>query len=211
MQGKTLMKLSTSTLIAGLLAATLGSAAIVPAAAQDASAQTRPGDQRQELMLRHHAGKGGMMRHHGGARGDARGHGGLLMLACSERGADRLEHMLLSLSQRLDPTADQQPLFEDFRAAALTAQTGFADRCAELRPEDGFAGAPDLVKRLEAGIAIGEARLAAMNEVLPALETFYGSLTDQQKALLEPRRGSRDGRHGMRAAPPVPAAPAIEG
>ena len=209
------MKLWTSTLLAGLLAATLGSAAAVPAAAQDATAQQRPGEQRQEQMQRYHHGKDGMMRHHRGTRGDARGHSGLLLLACSERGADRLEQRLLSLSERLDPTAEQQPLFEDFRAAALTAQTGFADRCAELRPADGTGGAADLVERLKTGIAIGEARLTAMNEVLPALEAFYGSLTAEQQALLAPRRGGRDGRHGMRSAPQVsttaPAAPTIDG
>lgn len=208
------MRLLTSTLVAGLFAVTLGGAAVIPAAAQDASAKARPGEQRQELMLRQHPGKGGMMRHHRGARGGPQGHGGLLMLACSEQGADRLEHMLLSLSQRVDPTAEQQPLFEDFRTAALTAQTSFADRCVELRPQDGTADVPDLMARLETGIAIGEARLAAMNEVLPALDAFYGSLTDAQKALLEPRRGMRDGRRGMRAAPPMPTtgpeAPAAE-
>jgi hypothetical protein len=142
--------------------------------------------------------------------------GGLLALACSADGADRLEHMLLSLSQRLDPTAEQQPLFEDFRNAALTAQTGFADSCAELNPEDDTAAAtPDLVERLRQHIGVGEARLTAMNEVLPALEAFYGSLTDEQKALLEPRHGKRGGRHGMRIERPVspaaPEAPELEG
>jgi Spy/CpxP family protein refolding chaperone len=196
-----LMKRSTSILLAGLMATTLGAA--VPAVAQDAPAEPRPGDQRLELMLRHHG--GGLMRHH---RGAGRGHGGALMLACSERGADRLEHMLLSLSQRLDPAPEQQPLFEAFSAAARAAQSSFADSCARLRPQGGSA-APDLVERLETGIAIGEARLAAMHEVLPALEAFYGSLTDEQKAQLEP---AGRGRHGMHRRPAVmfgaPAAPA---
>lgn len=208
---------------AALIAAMLGTAAVAPAAfAQDQVPQAGAGEVRHQMFLRHHGGKhrfGPQLHIQRGSSGIERPMmrrgGGLLMLACSGRGADRLEHLLLSLSQRLDPTPEQQPLFDDFRAAALTAQTGFAESCAELRPQGETAAAPDLVERFETGIAIGEARLAAMNEVLPALEALYGGLTDEQKALLEPGHGMRGNRHGMRSTPPMPpaapAAPELEG
>jgi hypothetical protein len=208
---------------AAVVAAMLGTAAMAPAAfAQDQGPQAGPGE-RHQMFLRHHGGNhrfGPQMHMQRGGPGMERSMmrgGGLLALACSADGADRLEHMLLSLSQRLDPTADQQSLFEDFRTAALTAQTGFADSCAELSPEDDTAAAasPDLVERLRRHIGVGEARLTAMNEVLPALEAFYGSLTDEQKALLEPGHGKRGERHGMRIERPVspaaPEAPELEG
>lgn len=210
------MKLTASA-SAALVAATLGLAAMTPAAfAQDQRPQAGPGEIRHEMFRRHHGGEhrfGPQLHVQRGGRGAG---GGLLALACSERGADRLEHMLLSLSQRLDPTAEQQQLFDDFRAAALTAQTSFADSCAELRPDDGdAAAATDLVERLRQRIAVDDARLTAMNEVLPALEALYAGLTDEQKALLEPGHGKRGGRHGMRTEPPappaMPEAPELEG
>lgn len=200
-----------ATASAALIAATLGSAAVTPAAfARDQD--PRSGESRHQMFLRHdgddrrlgpqlHIRRDGPGVHYG-----MKHRGGLLALVCSERGAERLEHQLLSLSHRLDPTPEQQPLFEDFRTAALTAQTGFADSCAERRPQDDTAVAPDLVERLRQRIGIGEARTAAMNEVLPALEAFYDSLSDEQKALLEPRRDRRGDRRGMRNAPPAPPA-----
>lgn len=210
-----------ATASAALLAATLGSAAVTPAAfSQDQHPQSR--DAGHELFLRHHGEarrfgpqlhirRGGLGMHHVMKH---RG-GDLLALACSERGAEWLEHRLLSLSHRLDPTPEQQPLFKDFRTAALTAQTRFADRCAELRPQEDSAAAPDLVERLRRHIGVGEARTAAMNEVLPALEAFHGSLSDEQRALLDSHQGRRGGRHGMRSdlppSPAAPQAPALDG
>lgn len=144
--------------------------------------------------------KDGREMHFRGGPDDARGfmvrvrgrdgmRGGVLALVCSPRGADRLEHMLLSIEQRTEPTAEQAPLFEAFRTTALTAQTSFADSCAELRPATAEAReALDLVDRLQARMDIQSAHLEAMTSVLPVFEAFYDSLSDEQKAALEPRR-----------------------
>ena len=51
-----------------------------------------------------------------------------------------------------------------------------------------------MLERLKSGLKLDEARLTAMNAVLPDLEAFYSSLTDEQKASLSPRRDDRFGR-----------------
>lgn len=195
------MKRSTMTL-AALLVATIATGAAAPAFAQTAAPGPAAGERPRELQLR---GPGGetqfaMRRDHGqrdGMRMRMRqGGGGVLALVCSENGADRLEHMLLNMKQRTDPTAEQQPLFDDFQAAALIAQTDFADSCATARPAADAAEDMDIVDRLRAGLEVQQAHLDAMNAVLPKFETFFDSLSDEQKAQLTPRRG--DGKRGDR-------------
>jgi hypothetical protein len=118
------------------------------------------------------------------------GMGGAFSLAdvtCAPRAAERLETRLDRVTDRLDLTDEQQKLFEEFRASALTAQTGFADTCATMTPASADAGT-DLIQRLEQRLKFDEARLEAMTELLPPLKSFYESLTDEQKADLMPGR-----------------------
>ncbi|MDP1729670.1 MAG: Spy/CpxP family protein refolding chaperone [Devosia sp.] len=176
------MKLTTST-SAALIVAALGLAVMTPAAiAQDQGPRAGPGGApRHEHGFRAHNQDG-----HGQADMRRGMHGGVLELVCSPRGAERLEHMFVAISHRVEPTAEQSPLFDALKTAALTAQTGFADTCATVPPEaGGTAGRPDLVERLETRIKVDEARIAALSNVLPSLEAFYGSLSDEQKQKLE--------------------------
>lgn len=113
---------------------------------------------------------------------------GILGLVCSDKGAEALEIAFVRLSHRLDLTAEQQPLFDAFKAKALTTQTSFADDCQNAMPDRTAETRPDLLERLKAGLAVDEARLTAMNAILPDFEAFYGSLTDAQKADLMPAR-----------------------
>jgi hypothetical protein len=173
--------MTTMTIAALAVAIATGTAA--PALAQD----TGPAENSREMHFRASpdGARGFMMRQ----RGRDRMGGGVLALVCSPQGADRLEHMLLAIEQRTDPTAEQAPLFDAFRTAALTAQTSFADSCAEIRPATAEAGAErDLVDRLQARLDTQQAHLAAMTSVLPVFEAFYDSLSDAQKQALEPRR-----------------------
>ena len=59
-------------------------------------------------------------------------------------------------------------------------------------PDAAPAAAPNLLTRLQSGLKVQEARVAAMSAVLPQFEAFYNSLSDEQKAKLEPR--GREGR-----------------
>jgi hypothetical protein len=187
-----------ATILAALVAG-LGLAALSPAFAaggpqhqrhaQDHRPDQRPDhrqspDQRQGRMLDFQRSGGGAFR--------------LAEVTCSPRAAERLEIRLDRMSARLALTDEQEPLFQDFRTAALTAQTSFADECATLRPSRGAT--TDLVERLEQRLKFDEARLAASSELIPQFATFYESLTEAQKADLMPTRQhqgmNRPGQHG---------------
>jgi len=123
----------------------------------------------------------------------------MLALACSDKGPAALDKMFDRTDKRLDLSTDQQKLFEAFKAKALTAETDFSDACQAARPDRSAEKRPDLLTRMKAGLAIDQARLTAMNSVLPEFEAFYNSLTDQQKHDLLPRHGGMGpgGRGGM--------------
>lgn len=184
------------------LVTTLAFGLALPAVAQDAAPNAAQGALNGP---RHFAPDRGAMPNRGIAPG------GLLMLACSDRGAEALEIGLVRLSYRLDLTADQQKLFDTLRTRALTTQTSFADTCKASRPAADNGAKPDALARMKAGLAIEQARLSALNDVLPDFEAFFNSLSDQQKARLLPHHGmGRMGQHGGmgrnadRNAPGVP-------
>jgi hypothetical protein len=207
--------MKSSQAIAALVATTLALGGALPVSAQDATTPAamywwNNGPRHMQMMAPGHE-----MRPGRGMMGPA----GLLRLACSDRGAEALEIALVRLSHRLDLTAEQKPLFDSFRTAALTTQTSFADTCKANRP-DRSSGRPDLLARLKSRLAIDQARLTALNTVLPDFEALYNSLSDQQKQALLPRRGmgmgmwrwhhgGEDGGPANGSASRPPVAPAV--
>lgn len=195
------MKSTTTMTLAALVAAALAIGAAAPALAQVQPPNSSP----TEMADRGHE-RGGRQEGRRGMQHRGNMGGGFIALVCSENGDDRLEHMLLSVEQRTNPTAEQQGLYDAFKAAAVSAQADFSATCAAARPADPEATEGDLVDRLTAGHEVASARLAAMETVLPAFEAFFDSLTDEQKQALEPGRddkrhrgpGSDDQRNGPR-------------
>lgn len=232
------MTFLTKTALAALMTGALGlpmlpATALAQATTAPQSAQGQKQDQGrhfrqggQNLHFRLQVPKARMMR------AAARGHGGLLTLVCSPNGAEQLEISLVRMAHRLTLTPEQQPLFDDLRTTALTAQTNFADTCAAARPAKAAstpaapstapaapsapvaatATRPTLVEALKTRIALDTARIEALNTVLPKLETLYAALTDTQKGAIETRqRGDRWQKGQARPAPapvPAPAQPA---
>jgi hypothetical protein len=131
-----------------------------------------------------------------GMRGPGMRGAGLLALACSDKGAGALDKMFDRTDKRLELSADQQKLFDAFKTKALTAETTFADACQAAKPDRSAEQKPDLLTRMKSGLAVDQARLTAMNDVLPEFEALYNSLSDQQKAQLQPRHGGM-GKGGM--------------
>lgn len=145
----------------------------------------------------------------GGPMMGGRGGAQFLAVGCGPNAAERIETGLVKLGYRVDATAEQKTLLDAVKTAALTAQSDLATTCAEIMPAPMAATAapdaapapdaataadrPNLLERLQAGVKMQEAQLAAMTDVLPAFEAFYNSLTDEQKSALEPH-GRRDGR-----------------
>jgi len=150
----------------------------------------------------------------GGQRGDhgprddrGGGPGGIAGLICSADGATQLETRLGDLATALKLTATQQPLFDAYKTAALSAQTSFADACptppAQPTADAQPATPPDAVTMLKDRVAHETAELDALNAVLPSFEALYNSLDDTQKAafmqLVGPHHGPHDDRGGDRA------------
>jgi hypothetical protein len=189
-----------ATVLAALVAALGLGAAMSPASAAGFQQHQRPGDGNRAptLEFRRDA-AGGAFR--------------FAALSCAPNAADRLEHRLDRVANRLDLSTSQQKLFEDFRTSALTAQTSFADQCDDLRSAriaDKSADKserPDLIQRLEQRLKFDEARLAAMTELLPQFKAFYQSLSAEQKQALMPRQVFRQGLEGKRGGPGFPRPP----
>lgn len=97
--------------------------------------------------------------------------------------------------QRIDdivkPTADQQAAYEALKAASSSAAAGLDASCPSTMPET-------IEGRLDAVVTRLQALENAVSAVKPSLETFYASLSDEQKA-----RFNVIGSMNMAAAPPV--------
>ena len=129
----------------------------------------------------------------GDRKGDHRGgRGGIAGLICSADGATQLEGTLTDLGTTLKLTATQQPLFDAYKTAALTAQTSFADACPQPQAM-ATQQAPDALTMLEHRVVRQTAELDALNAVLPSFEALYTSLDDTQKAALMPMFGPHHG------------------
>lgn len=185
------MKTISTAALAALLATSIGLSATLPATAQDApAAQAQPGDQAPSAERGFRPG-GPAMRN---------GPGNLLNL---ERGAEAVEIALVRVSHRIELTTEQQALFDSLKSDALEAAATFEAATADLRPTRPAAGEaaqrPEPTQMLENGIAMGRAQLAALESVQPAFTAFFDSLTDEQKASLEPQRpGERGPSFGHR-------------
>ena len=184
------MNNSTRFLFGTVFAGIMGLTALVPSvyaqdlgAPKDAPPIAQPDD------------KGGL-RPDGGPRGERPGErGGIAGMICSTDGATQLETRLADIATKLALTAEQQPLFDAYRTAALTAQTSFAESCAKLQPAATATPAtpPDALTVLKDRQARQTAELDALNAVLPSFEALYNSLTDAQKAVLQPLVGPHHG------------------
>jgi hypothetical protein len=183
------MKYITSSAAIVALTAALGVVSIAPSFAQSAptaQGQFRHGDRHQQF---------------------SRSGGALLgNLLDFRRGAEGIEVALVRLSHRITLSAEQQPLFDSFKTAAIAAATEFATARAELRPDATTTTAPSLSERLDNQIALQQAQLKTLETLQPSAKAFFDSLTPEQLTQLRPDRadhadrndrGDRDGRRGF--------------
>ncbi|CAN7666572.1 Spy/CpxP family protein refolding chaperone [Devosia sp. LjRoot16] len=179
-------------LVTTALAAIMGLTALAPGA----YAQSAPAAPDAPAVTQPDAKGPGPQGEHRGERGQR---GGIAGLICSTDGATQLETRLADIATKLALTAEQQPLFEAYRTATLTAQTSFAESCATLQPATAPTTPPDALTVLKDRQARQTAELDALNAVLPSFEALYNSLTDAQKAALMPLVGPHHGgEHGPR-------------
>lgn len=180
------MKSITSRAAILALTAALGVVSIAPSFAQSAPAaqgQFRQGERHQQQFNR---GGGAFV-------------GNMLDF---RRGAEGIEVALVRLSHRITLSAEQQPLFDSFKTAAIAAANDFATARADLRPDTATTTtAPSMSERLDKQITLQKARLKTLETVQPSAKAFFDSLTPEQLTQLSKRsdramRGDRDGRRG---------------
>jgi hypothetical protein len=141
-------------------------------------------------------------RHMGGGFGGgglmSLGFGGPYGRVCRGDTAEFADHILVRIEHRVDPTDAQKSAFEEFKTATRTAAQKLREGCPkkpEAADKDQASNRTpiDRLAQTQAGL---EASLAALKEFRPAAEKFYASLSDDQKAKLEPRRGKGWGNWG---------------
>lgn len=201
------MKKLTTILLASTLVGTLGAAALTPALAHGwnnngwnngprgmmgqnwGDRDGRMGQNWRDHMRGDMMGRGGF--HHGMGRGGS----AMLGFVCSPNGAVRLGAMLGGLEQRLKLTDTQQPLFDDLKTTALSAQADVAGACPATPGANAQASIVDRLKNRE---AVLNAEADALGKVVPKLQALYDSLTDTQKKAFSLRgmRGDGWGRNG---------------
>ncbi|MEA2929981.1 MAG: hypothetical protein QOG38_2409 [Hyphomicrobiales bacterium] len=122
----------------------------------------------------------GMMRHHGMAR------------FCGPQGGRFAERMIERIERATRPTPEQKPAFDALKDASSKAAEIMKAACPAETPVTPPGRLAAAEKRLTA-------TLEAIRTVRPAMEAYYSSLSDEQKARLylsgrtmEPR-GERDG------------------
>ena len=111
-----------------------------------------------------------------------RGHFGRI---CSPRWAGFAEWRIDRLERTIKPTEAQRAKFDEFKAASNKAAETMRAACPTDVPTT-------MVGRMEAMEKRLDAMSQAIKTVRPALEAFYATLSDEQKAQLNSDRG----RHG---------------
>ena len=129
--------------------------------------------------------RGGMM---GGRRGPGMRGFGMMARVCGPDGG-RMGEMLINRLERVtQPTAEQRPNFDRLKEAAGKAHDIMRGACPIERSATPTGRLANAEKRLAA-------MLEAVRTVRPAMDAYYGSLSDEQKARLA--MAQHMGRPGM--------------
>ena len=109
---------------------------------------------------------------------------------CGSRNGERIAEMMDHLERSLDLSPEQGEAARALTEAMRTGATAFADRCGDTEQAKGPRSAPEQLAEAERMMAAG---VAWMQSVRPALDRFYASLGDGQKARLDDMMARRHG------------------
>jgi hypothetical protein len=101
---------------------------------------------------------------------------------CSPRAAGMAEWRIDRLEQIVKPTDAQRPKFDELKAASSKAAEAMRSGCTTDVPVT-------MVGRMEAMEKRLEAMLQSVKTMRPALDAFYATLSDEQKARLDSNSG----------------------
>jgi len=100
---------------------------------------------------------------------------GNMAVVCSQKGGNLIDLPVQRIEQVIQPTAQQQSAFDDLKKATQNASDKLQSSCPTAIPLSPVA-------RLDAVETRLKAMADAIKSVRPALENFYASLNDEQKA-----------------------------
>lgn len=115
--------------------------------------------------------------HGGGGPGGGPGGFGNPAQMCEGRDA-RTAGLLAYAETRLGITEAQRPAWDAFRRAVEASDAPMDQACAELANAGRAQSLPERMARME---RFGEARLAQLKALRPAVETLYAQLTPEQR------------------------------
>ncbi len=98
-----------------------------------------------------------------------------LAALCNPRTESFTQLPIERIQQFIKPTQKQQDALENLKTASTNAADDLQESCPSQIPQDPIGRFDAVAKRLDA-------MSAAIKTVRPALENFYASLTDEQKA-----------------------------
>jgi hypothetical protein len=100
---------------------------------------------------------------------------GSMAAVCSQKGGSLIDLPVQRIEQIIHPTAQQQSAFDDLKKATQNASDKLQSSCPTAIPLSPVARLDTVETRLKA-------MAGAIKSVHPALENFYASLNDEQKA-----------------------------
>lgn len=117
--------------------------------------------------------------------------------ACVDRLARRAG-FIAAIGFKLDPTAEQKPLWDKVVSVTQSAEDAQRKLCDALPANAQDRDKLTVIDRLHHREQVLQARLAAMQQVDPAVQALYDKLTPAQKAILDHpfHHGDHGGDHG---------------
>ncbi len=112
---------------------------------------------------------------------------------CRHNPADKAEEVIEYVDGFMVFNEAQTPAWENLKAAVRSGGDRIEDTCADLKAEGRPTTAPEKLARMETMISSGA---AALQEIRPAFDAFYQTLSEKQQDALDKlsRHGKR--RHG---------------
>ena len=130
---------------------------------------------------------GGLVWAHGDWRGDK------FARFCSDERVERIDYAIEKVRREVNPTEAQLPAWNRLTEAVREGDLEIAARCDEFKDAGRAATAPEKLARAEAAMTTG---LSIMETVRPALDDFYGTLSDEQKRTVDSMMKHRRHHHG---------------